>query len=82
MSVATLQIELPGGVGTAGPLVPSALVPLAYALAETILGRPLLPGDESPCCPGDLLAAHPLEAVLWCPCCGYHHRAQQLEAAV
>jgi hypothetical protein len=82
MTVACLQIELPGDVTEpVSPLLPSQLVPLAYEVAETAVGRPLQPGDVSPCCPGDLLADHPSQPAVWCPSCGHHHRTAQEAAA-
>jgi hypothetical protein len=53
------------------PALPVELVVFAYQIGARVLGRPLVPGDPSPCCPAEILTSYTLPGQMFCPRCGH-----------
>lgn len=51
--------------------LPDEFVVFAYQVGARMLGRPLVPGDPSPCCPAEILTSYVLPGLMFCPSCGH-----------
>lgn len=51
--------------------LPTELVVFAYQVGARVLGRPLVPGDPSPCCPAEILTSYVMPGQMFCPSCGH-----------